>query len=1189
MKITNKKGKMHMKKIISLLMVMIMIMLSSVTAFAYTEASDQYSLDFNFIKEGAGYTLKGTSLSLSQGGYVVFSDELLFQAQSVTAVAEKLGGKITVVCEEQSVELDFSSATTQTGKFGYGVHKQTKDITVYALSDVTLLDIKFNRYPTGIASDRKIALPDISQEEYNILSAFIVKVNGNAYLSNGATRWIDYENPHVTAKMINGKMYVPAQAIATGLHLYWESIPEKSYFLMRDANEEEILISSDVCYFADSNDKRTIVENPAIIENGVMYLPLRQICEFLGENVTYKDGIAVVDTYKNANYILNDSNTWSFVTDKLNIFNPNYSGRTYHVAQNSPNASDYNSGTEDQPFKTIAAASAIVGKGDTILIHEGTYRETVRPNVSGSASAPITYKAAPGEKVVVSALEPLNSFASYPMNGQKDMAVSIMKSSLAQGRNLLFYKGEALAEGRHPNTDDAHPEVPEALNLSPMWATQGSILTTGVSNTMYSPNGLLDQEEPDYWKGATFVRLGSAGWALSMATVKSSEKGKLIVTGGTKKWWFGKSKDIIDKSYGYLTGHINTVDMPGEWYIDAEENLLYVIPPEGETIESLKLEYKARQLVFDLKERSYIIIEGIDTIGGGTTTLDGSMNVINKCNMKYISHYTWSDDQRDGFIEDNTKRDKNGAPPRGEVGVYLDGENQVIANTTIDHSAAAGIFSTGTYALIENNVLLDCGYMGSYVGGIHMEAPGWKGSDKDYKHGGEHIYKNTIRRAGRGAVNVANVGDTGGDYVSVMPYDICYNDISDGLLGGHDGGVVYLHGVFVGTDIQRAKLHHNAVSNQWQRTGSPRSAIYYDNFVTYGENYDNIIYRNGLYGYSSSLYIQNPQTFPTSYATIDSWGGISYESKGKLQLSDIPYSEYPGGRPFQFGSSIEKGVFMENYNNRHNHNGWYNAQGELSETDYVLFENVDFGEKSNALSVYYSGNKFNTGDVIEFYIGETIETAKKARTTVYTNTTELDYLYFTNLTVGETSGVHNVWVKATDLKSLNIHKIHPYYEEGLVFVVEKFYGAVADELVMGDPKQPPLYQMSTADPVQPFMNNTWPGTILKYFDVELTADSNSFVWNAASGGKWAGNTVDVYLNSLESEPVASFVIPNTGWTGYKDHLIELDKIVPKGTYDVFIKFGGKEKSSNYYSFSFINTDEKTLSEQEVNPDGTKKE
>ena len=52
-------------------------------------------------------------------------------------------------------------------------------------------------------------------------------------------------------------------------------------------------------------------------------------------------------------------------------------GKTYHVAQNHPKASDDNPGTEELPFKTISAAA---GKGrdyDQVLIDEGVYREQV--------------------------------------------------------------------------------------------------------------------------------------------------------------------------------------------------------------------------------------------------------------------------------------------------------------------------------------------------------------------------------------------------------------------------------------------------------------------------------------------------------------------------------------------------------------------------------------------------------------------------------------------------------------------------------------------------------------------------------------------------------------------------------------------------------------------------------------------
>ncbi len=72
----------------------------------------------------------------------------------------------------------------------------------------------------------------------------------------------------------------------------------------------------------------------------------------------------------------------------------------YHVAQNGA-ASDDNPGTEEAPWRTISRALGTVQPGDTVLIHAGTYREWVAPQVSGTATAPITFAGAPGEEVVL--------------------------------------------------------------------------------------------------------------------------------------------------------------------------------------------------------------------------------------------------------------------------------------------------------------------------------------------------------------------------------------------------------------------------------------------------------------------------------------------------------------------------------------------------------------------------------------------------------------------------------------------------------------------------------------------------------------------------------------------------------------------------------------------------------------------
>lgn len=75
----------------------------------------------------------------------------------------------------------------------------------------------------------------------------------------------------------------------------------------------------------------------------------------------------------------------------------------YHV---SKKGSDFNRGTKEEPFLTINKAAQIAKAGDTIIVHEGTYREWVKPKNRGlSERRRITYQAAENEKVVIKGSE----------------------------------------------------------------------------------------------------------------------------------------------------------------------------------------------------------------------------------------------------------------------------------------------------------------------------------------------------------------------------------------------------------------------------------------------------------------------------------------------------------------------------------------------------------------------------------------------------------------------------------------------------------------------------------------------------------------------------------------------------------------------------------------------------------------
>ena len=90
--------------------------------------------------------------------------------------------------------------------------------------------------------------------------------------------------------------------------------------------------------------------------------------------------------------------------------NPSQGIKVIHVAKNG---SDSNSGTKDKPFLTIGAAASVAQPGDVVEVHEGTYREWVKPPRGGLGDDKrITYRAAQGEKVQVKGSERITNWFS---------------------------------------------------------------------------------------------------------------------------------------------------------------------------------------------------------------------------------------------------------------------------------------------------------------------------------------------------------------------------------------------------------------------------------------------------------------------------------------------------------------------------------------------------------------------------------------------------------------------------------------------------------------------------------------------------------------------------------------------------------------------------------------------------------
>lgn len=105
------------------------------------------------------------------------------------------------------------------------------------------------------------------------------------------------------------------------------------------------------------------------------------------------------------------NHTKSAVLDSKRQQGETIMNREYHVAVTG---CDFWEGTKKQPFRTISKAAEIAMPGDTVTVHEGEYREWVKPANGGSSEIQrIVYQAAAGEKVVIKGSERIQNWEQY--------------------------------------------------------------------------------------------------------------------------------------------------------------------------------------------------------------------------------------------------------------------------------------------------------------------------------------------------------------------------------------------------------------------------------------------------------------------------------------------------------------------------------------------------------------------------------------------------------------------------------------------------------------------------------------------------------------------------------------------------------------------------------------------------------
>jgi len=416
----------------------------------------------------------------------------------------------------------------------------------------------------------------------------------------------------------------------------------------------------------------------------------------------------------------------------------------YYVA---PDGHDNNPGTLSQPFRTIQKAADVMKPGVTCYVRGGTYRETVNVTTSGSYRSPIRFTAYRSENVCLDGADVLD--VNWTLHSG-----DIYKATTGKTFEQLFLNDEMMVEARWPNM-----QFPQQLWDRSCWASAGVGSRYG---KMVDPQ--LAATNID-WTGAVAVLNVAHQFYTWTRSVQSHSRGddtflySKDLAGITS--YADKTKPWENDQY-FLTGKLEALDSPGEWFLDRDANTLYMWTPDGNSPANYTIKVKQRNYGFEVSANAdHIEISGFNFFGCTFVFNDCDYCLVANCDLLYPVHARH-------LFEPGHNQDS--------IITKMIGNHNNVQNCSFAYGSTAGLKMVGKNNLVENNLIRDfCWYGSLRHVGLHINSTGEPGASA-----GSAARYNTLFNTGNAALNYRGYENT-----------IEYNHVYNGGLACEDVALVY--------------------------------------------------------------------------------------------------------------------------------------------------------------------------------------------------------------------------------------------------------------------------------------------------------------------------------------------------------------------------------------------------------------
>jgi len=437
-------------------------------------------------------------------------------------------------------------------------------------------------------------------------------------------------------------------------------------------------------------------------------------------------------------------------------------GREYYVATNGDDA---NPGTREQPLATIGKAAGMLQPGDTAVIRGGTYRQTVRVTTSGRKGKPIRFVAAKGEKVILSGTEPIRSKWSLHKG-------RIYKTKVDLEFAQIFLDGRMMVEARWPDMR------PDQILDPTTWAHAGKGSRYG---KMVDPN--LAKTGVDFTGALATLNVAHQFFTWTRRVAGHDKGGDTFtydrdLPGITH--YADKTRQWEDDRY-YLSGKLEVLDSPHEWFLDAKTRTLYLWAPDGRSPAGRCVEAKVRDYAIDAAGADYVELRGLHFFAATFRFRKCSHCVVDGCHVRFASY------SREAL----ERAARRSATPRTQ----MSGSHNTIRRCSIGHASNTGLSISGAHNLVEDNVIHDVCWNGSLD---HSALKlGQLGRDRP-KNSGCVVRRNTLFNAGNAILHFIGQGG----------YVVEYNHVYNGGLCCKDVALVYTGGPWVAGSVVRYNWVH---------------------------------------------------------------------------------------------------------------------------------------------------------------------------------------------------------------------------------------------------------------------------------------------------------------------------------------------------------------------------------------------